>query len=139
MTQIIDHVGLKVSDFDRAKAFYQAALATLGIELLADFAFERERVAGFGKDQPTFWISNGKLTRGETHVAFTARSRAEVNAFYSVATSMGGRDNGAPGIRAQYHPDYYGAFVLDPDGHNIEAVCHAAEPTGTGAQSEVRL
>jgi catechol 2,3-dioxygenase-like lactoylglutathione lyase family enzyme len=127
MTAIIDHVGLKVSDFDRAKAFYQAALATLGIDLLADFAVGRERIAGFGSGRPSFWISNGKRSRGDTHVAFTARSRAEVNAFYSVAMSMGGRDNGAPGIRAQYHPDYDGAFVFDIDGNNIEAVCHVHE------------
>ena len=127
MTIILDHVGLKVSDFDRSLPFYREALATLGIEVLADFTFGQDRVAGFGKEQPTFWISNGAQGRGETHVAFTAASRAEVNAFHSVALSMGGRDNGAPGIRAQYHPTYYGAYVLDPDGHNIEAVCHAPE------------
>jgi catechol 2,3-dioxygenase-like lactoylglutathione lyase family enzyme len=127
MTAIIDHVGLKVSDFDRAKAFFQSALGTLGIELLSDFSVGAERHAGFGKQHPTFWISSGRSGRGDTHVAFTASSRAEVEAFYSVALSMGGRDNGAPGLRAHYHPDYYGAFVLDPDGHNIEAVCHASE------------
>ena len=128
MSAVIDNVGLKVADFDLSKAFFREALATLGIELLADMTFGRERVAGFGKGQhPTFWISNGKESRGDTHVAFVAASRAEVNAFYSVALSMGGRDNGAPGLRAQYHPNYYGAFVFDPDGHNIEAVCHGAE------------
>lgn len=127
MTNILDHVGIKVSDFDRSLPFYREALATLGIGVLADMTFGRDRIAGFGKGHPTFWISNGASTRGETHVAFTAASRAEVEAFYSVALSMGGRDNGPPGIRAQYHPTYYGAFVLDPDGHNIEAVCHAPE------------
>jgi catechol 2,3-dioxygenase-like lactoylglutathione lyase family enzyme len=127
MTTIIDHVGLKVSDFDRSLALYREALATLGIELLSDMTFGRDRIAGFGKGHPSFWISNGASARGETHVAFSAASRAEVAAFYSVALSMGGRDNGAPGLRAQYHPDYYAAFVLDPDGHNIEAVCHAPE------------
>ena len=126
MTTIIDHVGLKVSDFERSKAFYQAALGTLGIDLLADIAIGRDKHAGFGKERPSFWIGNGRDALSGTHVAFTAASRAEVNAFYSVALSMGGRDNGAPGIRAHYHPDYYSAFVLDPDGHNIEAVCHAA-------------
>lgn len=127
MTQIIDHVGVKVADFERSKAFYKAALGTLGIELLADFTIGRDRVAGFGKERPSFWISNGRERVSETHLAFAANSRAEVNAFYSVALSMGGRDNGAPGIRAHYHPDYYGAFVIDLDGNNIEAVCHAAE------------
>jgi catechol 2,3-dioxygenase-like lactoylglutathione lyase family enzyme len=125
---ILDHVGLKVSDFDRSVAFYREALATLGIDLLSEMTFGRDRIGGFGKDgRPTFWISNGAAGRGETHVAFIAASRAEVEAFYSVALSMGGRDNGPPGIRAHYHPNYYGAFVLDPDGHNIEAVCHGPE------------
>ena len=126
MTTIIDHVGLKVTDFERSKAFYREALATLGIDLLTDFAVGRDKHAGFGKEQPTFWIGSGRDALSGTHVAFVASSRAEVNAFYSVALSMGGRDNGAPGIRAHYHPNYYGAFVLDPDGYNIEAVCHAA-------------
>ena len=125
MTAILDHVGIKVSDLDRSLPFYREALATLGISVLADFSMGRERHVGFGKEHPSFWLSNGAQGRGETHVAFIAASRAEVEAFYSVALSMGGRDNGAPGLRAHYHPNYYGAFVLDPDGHNIEAVCHA--------------
>jgi catechol 2,3-dioxygenase-like lactoylglutathione lyase family enzyme len=127
VTVILDHIGIKVSDFERSKAFYREALGTLGIGLLSDLTFGGDRIAGFGKERPTFWISNGLSTRGETHVAFTAASRAEVQAFYSVGLSMGGRDNGAPGIRAQYHPDYYGAYVLDPDGHNVEAVCIGKE------------
>ena len=127
MSAILDHVGIKVSDFDRSKAFYRETLGTLGIELLADFTFGDEKVAGFGKEHANFWISNGRQTRGEAHVAFTAASRAEVAAFYSVALSMGGRDNGAPGLRPHYHPNYYGAFVFDPDGNNIEAVCHERE------------
>ncbi len=127
MSAIIDHVGLRVSDFERARDFYREALATLGIELLADFAHGRDRHAGFGTDRPTFWISSGTRKQGDSHVAFTAASRAEVEAFWSVAKSMGGTDNGAPGIRAQYHPNYYGAFVLDPDGNNIEAVCHGEQ------------
>jgi catechol 2,3-dioxygenase-like lactoylglutathione lyase family enzyme len=124
---IIDHVGIKVSDIDRSFAFFREALKTLGIEVLADFTVGGRRHVGFGKDKPDFWISTGRPLRGETHVAFTAASRSEVQSFYSVALSMGGRDNGAPGIRAHYHPDYYGAFVLDPDGNNIEAVCHRPE------------
>lgn len=127
MSAIIDHVGIKVSDVERSLAFYREALGTLGIELLADLTFGSDRAAGFGKEEATFWISSGRSTRGETHVAFTAASRAEVQAFYSVALSMGGRDNGAPGLRPHYHPNYYGAFVFDPDGNNIEAVCHEPE------------
>ena len=127
MNTILDHVGLKVSDFDRSLAFYREALATLGIELLSDLTFGRDRHAGFGKGNATFWISNGAAVRGDTHVCFRAASRSEVQSFYSVALSMGGRDNGGPGIRAHYHPNYYGAFVLDPDGNNIEAVCHEPE------------
>ena len=122
MTPIIDHVGLTVTDFVLSRGFYVAVLGTLGIQLLSDFERERKRHAGFGRDAATFWISDGKQTRGDAHVAFAARSRAEVHAFYTVALSMGGRDNGAPGLRPHYSPDYYSAFVLDHDGHNIEAV-----------------
>jgi len=124
MTSIIDHVGYAVSDFELSKRFYAEALKTLGIELLVDFAIKGEHHAGFGYAKPDFWIGDGKALRGGVHIAFTAASRAEVNAFYAVAMSMGGRDNGAPGIRAHYHPNYYSAFVFDPDGHNVEAVCH---------------
>src|SRR5690606_31277797 len=92
VSTIIDHVGIKVSDVERSLAFYREALGTLGIELLADLTFGSDRAAGFGKEEATFWISSGRSTRGETHVAFTAASRAEVQAFYSVALSMGGRD-----------------------------------------------
>ncbi|HEV7276212.1 MAG TPA: VOC family protein [Devosiaceae bacterium] len=127
MSDVVDHVGLKVADFERALGFYREALATLGIDLLADFTVGRDRHAGFGRGRPSFWISSGKTSRGDAHVAFTAASRAEVEAFHAVALSLGGRDNGPPGLRAHYHPDYFGAFVLDPDGHNIEAVYHGAE------------
>jgi catechol 2,3-dioxygenase-like lactoylglutathione lyase family enzyme len=122
VTTVLDHVGIKVSDYDRSLAFYREALATLGIDLLADMTFGRDRVGGFGRERTEFWISNGAQGRGETHVAFTAASRAEVHSFYSVALSMGGRDNGAPGPRPHYQPGYYAAYVLDPDGNNIEAV-----------------
>ena len=121
---IIDHVGLKVSDFARSRDFYVAALGTLGIKLLTEFEHEGRHYGGFGVGKPDFWIDDKRTTRSEGHVAFSARSRAEVIAFHAAALAAGGRDNGAPGIRAHYHPDYYGAFVLDPDGHNIEAVCH---------------
>ena len=127
MTPVIDHVGLKVADFERSLIFYREVLATLGFDLLADFTVGRERHAGFGRGRPSFWIGSGKTARGDTHVAFTAASRAEVEAFHAVGVSSGGRDNGPPGIRAHYHPNYFGAFVLDPDGNNIEAVYHGAE------------
>lgn len=126
-TPILDHVGIKVSDMDRSLPFYREALKTIGINVLMDFEFGGTRHVGFGREKPDFWISDGRPLRGETHVAFKATSRAEVQAFYSVALSVGGRDNGAPGVRAQYHPDYYGAYVLDPDGNNVEAVCHKPE------------
>jgi catechol 2,3-dioxygenase-like lactoylglutathione lyase family enzyme len=121
---IIDHVGLKVSDFGRSKAFYQAALGALGIQLLADFEIEGKHYAGFGNDRgPTFWIDDNKDARGATtHVAFVAPSRASIHSFYTVGLAAGGRDNGAPGLRPLYREDYYAAFVLDPDGNNIEAV-----------------
>jgi catechol 2,3-dioxygenase-like lactoylglutathione lyase family enzyme len=127
MNTIIDHVGLKVSDFERSKAFYGEVLATLRIILLADFTVGRDRHAGFGRGRPSFWIGTGRSARGDLHVAFGAGSRSEVEAFHAVALGVGGRDNGPPGLRAHYHPNYFGAFVLDPDGHNIEAVYHGTE------------
>ena len=119
---VLDHIGMTVSDYPRAKAFYTAALAPLGITLLMEFGSD---AAGFGRNKPYFWIAAGPAT-GPIHVAFGASTRAEVDAFYKAAMAAGGKDNGPPGVRAHYHPDYYGAFVLDPDGHNIEAVCHTA-------------
>lgn len=125
MSQIVDHVGVKVSDFGRSRDFYVAALGTLGIKLLSEFEFDGKRYAGFGIERPTFWIDDGLEQRGSAHVAFIAPSRAAVGAFYTVALSSGGRDNGPPGLRAHYSADYYAAFVHDPDGHNVEAVTHA--------------
>ena len=118
---MIDHTGVGVASAKRSLAFYKAALAPLGYQAL----MEGEGYAGFGIDQkPDLWIGGeGKLEK-PLHVAITAKSRASVDAFYRAALSAGGKDNGAPGVRAHYHPNYYGAFVLDPDGHNIEAVCH---------------
>jgi catechol 2,3-dioxygenase-like lactoylglutathione lyase family enzyme len=119
---MIDHIGLTVSDVGRAKAFYTAALAPLGYALLMEF----DQFAGFGlAPKPDFWISQGKANVPPIHVAFAASSRAVVDAFHRAALAAGGKDNGAPGLRPHYHASYYGAFVLDPDGHNIEAVCHA--------------
>jgi len=118
---MIDHIGFSVSDFERAKAFYKEALAPLGYGLIMEFG----QAGGFGANgKPDFWISGGGAPDKPVHVAFLAKDHATVDAFYKAAIAAGGRDNGPPGIRAHYHPNYYGAFVLDPDGHNIEAVCH---------------
>ena len=119
---MFDHIGLTVSDLERSRAFYKHALAPLGITELATY----DGGAGFGREHPTFWIGRGKAAQPQprTHVAFAAVTRLEVDAFHRAAIAAGGQDNGPPGLRPQYHPDYYGAFVLDPDGHNVEAVCH---------------
>lgn len=125
---MIDHIGLTVSDFGKSKAFYARALAPIGYELILELPAAvtgDTDVAGFGvKPIPDFFIAGGKANIPPIHVAFRAASRALVDAFHKAAIAAGGRDNGAPGLRAHYHPHYYGAFVLDPDGHNIEAVCH---------------
>jgi catechol 2,3-dioxygenase-like lactoylglutathione lyase family enzyme len=119
---MIDHTGVTVSDIGKSKAFYRAALAPLGYAVLMEF----EDAAGLGiAPKPDFWIGQGKLDGPRAHVAFAATSRQAVDAFYRAAIAAGGRDNGPPGLRPHYHQNYYGAFVLDPDGHNIEAVCHA--------------
>jgi catechol 2,3-dioxygenase-like lactoylglutathione lyase family enzyme len=118
----LDHIGLDVSDYESSKAFYEKALAPLGMKLIME---PIAGVGGFGDDFPFFWI--GKRDRGPhsgTHVAFTAADRETVDAFHAAALEAGGTDNGGPGLREIYHPDYYGAFVLDPDGNNVEAVCH---------------
>jgi catechol 2,3-dioxygenase-like lactoylglutathione lyase family enzyme len=127
---ILDHIGINVKDYARSKAFYEKALAPLGISLVMEFG----NFCGFGRNKkPDFWIGMGQTTfQSEdqiklitpVHVAFVARSRAEVDAFYRAALDAGGKDHGAPGIREVYHPSYYGAFVIDPDGHNVEAVIH---------------
>lgn len=126
---MIDHTGVTVSDFQRSKAFYTRALAPIGYSLLLEFPAAvtgSSDVAGFGEAQkPDFWIASGASNTPPVHVAFRVSSRALVDAFHRAALAAGGCDNGAPGVRAHYHPNYYGAFVLDPDGHNIEAVCHA--------------
>jgi catechol 2,3-dioxygenase-like lactoylglutathione lyase family enzyme len=125
---VIDHVGFPVSDYARSKAFYERALAPLGYLLVIEVQQNEHdaKACGFGiGGKPDLWIGGeGGLDRA-LHIAITAKDRASVDAFYQAAIAAGGRDNGAPGIRTHYHPDYYGAFVLDPDGHNIEAVCQA--------------
>jgi catechol 2,3-dioxygenase-like lactoylglutathione lyase family enzyme len=128
---MIDHIGLAVKDMDRAKAFYMGALKPLGVGVIMEVTAEQtgaDAHAGFGKDRKAFfWIGTANKPRGGAHVAFTAQTRAEVDSFYRAALASGGRDNGAPGPRPHYHEHYYGAFVLDPDGNNIEAVCHRPE------------
>jgi catechol 2,3-dioxygenase-like lactoylglutathione lyase family enzyme len=130
---MIDHVGLAVADLEASRAFYTAALAPLGISVQMEVTEEMTgghgAHLGFGTPKrPDFWIGSGKAPSASVHVAFAASTRAEVDAFHAAALTAGGRDNGAPGLRPEYHPDYYGAFVLDPDGNNVEAVCHAPAP-----------
>ena len=120
---MIDHVGLSVSDLAASRAFYAAALAPLGIVPVMEFP----GAVGLGSAGiPDFWLVERLPASGPTHVAFRAADPATVGAFHTAALAAGGRDNGAPGLRPQYHPGYYGAFVLDTDGNNVEAVCHTA-------------
>ena len=134
---MFDHISLRVADYDRSKKFYQAALAPLGYVL----AMETGSGAGFRKGYiPSFWVKQGEPMTAATadpaklagcggaaiHLAFSADDRSAVDAFHRAALAAGGRDNGAPRVCPEYHPNYYGAFVLDPDGYNIEAVCHQA-------------
>jgi catechol 2,3-dioxygenase-like lactoylglutathione lyase family enzyme len=122
MSVRLDHVGLDVADYEASKAFYEHALEPLGLRLMMEPVPE---VGGFGDDFPFFWIA--RRDRGPqtgVHVAFRVSSRDLVDAFHAAALAAGGTDNGGPGVREIYHPDYYGAFVLDPDGNNVEAVCH---------------
>ncbi|MBA3300857.1 MAG: VOC family protein [Thermoleophilaceae bacterium] len=120
---MLDHVGVEVSDFERSKAFYEQALAPLGLKVLMEPV--PGTVAGFGDEFPFFWIANrGRPAVSGAHVAFRAQSRETVDAFHAAALGAGGTDNGAAGVREIYHPGYYGAFVLDPDANNVEAVHH---------------
>jgi catechol 2,3-dioxygenase-like lactoylglutathione lyase family enzyme len=124
---MFDHVGFPVSDLARSRIFYEKALAPLGISIMMEITKEMtggDEHLGFGVNQPQFWIGTGPGLGGAVHVAFAAPDRKTVDAFYAAAIAAGGEDNGAPGLRPHYHPDYYGGFVRDPDGHNIEAVCH---------------
>ena len=124
----LDHVAISTADYRKSLAFYEAALAPLGIKTMMKFEGDDGNTAGLGSDVPFLWIGDGgQLAGGRLHLAFSAPNRAAVDAFYAAAMAEGGKDNGAPGLRAHYHPTYYAAFVYDPDGHNIEAVCHAPE------------
>ena len=128
---MIDHTGLVASDFEKAKEFYSKTLSAIGYARLLEFPASvtgHTDVAGFGAPpKPDFWVSRGSPNQPRMHVAFRVETRAQVDAFFKAGIAAGGRDNGPPGLRPHYHPHYYGAFILDPDGHNIEAVCHAPE------------
>jgi len=128
---VIDHLGIGASDFETSKRFYDAALAALGYSAIMEVTAEQSggyHGIGYGTDgKPFFWLGDDGLRGGGAHIAFTASSRSQVDAFYAAALGAGGKDNGGPGLRPHYHPNYYAAFALDPDGLNVEAVCHAPE------------
>lgn len=125
---MFDHIGFAVSDLEKSKAFYAAALRPLGIKLIMEVTAEQTGAgahAGFGVgNKPSFWIGDHGAPCPGVHVAFMAETRAQVVQFHQAALQAGGKDNGAPGVRPHYHENYYGAFVFDPDGNNVEAVCH---------------
>ena len=122
---MFDHIGFRVRDMEASRRFYLAALAPLG----GGVAMEGPYGVGLGRGgKPSLWLSQGAPPVSPLHIAFAARTRAEVDAFHAAALAAGAKDNGAPGLRPHYHPNYYGAFAIDPDGHNIEAVCHSAAP-----------
>jgi catechol 2,3-dioxygenase-like lactoylglutathione lyase family enzyme len=121
---IFDHMTLETGAFDRSSEFYREALAPLGIERLFSAPRPEGQIAGFGQDRPRFFLAEGTTRIGVRHLAFAARGRADVDGFHARALSAGGKDNGAPGLRPRYHEGYYAAFVIDPDGNNVEAVFH---------------
>ena len=128
---MLDHLGINASNFETSRQFYEASLAALGITKIMEVTPEQTggyHGIGYGADgNPFFWLGNAALHSSGIHIAFAAADRAAVNAFYAVAIEQGGRDNGGPGLRPEYHENYYAAFVLDPDGINVEAVCHLPE------------
>ena len=128
---LIDHVTLSVADLGRARDFYRRALAPLGIEVVGEMTAEQSGsvgFVGFGRGRKgSLWVAESGRQTPSTHVCFRAKDRDAVRAFHAAALAAGGEDNGAPGIRERYHPAYYAAFALDPEGHNIEAVCFEAE------------
>jgi catechol 2,3-dioxygenase-like lactoylglutathione lyase family enzyme len=129
---MLDHIGIKVSNLARSKDFYRAALRPLNYELSKEIpdaaGFGVAEDAGKGTDPGgDFWLIQADPPLPRIHVAFNARARAQVDAFFAAARAAGGIDNGAPGLRPEYHPHYYAAFILDPDGYNIEVVCHLAQ------------
>ncbi|HYE46026.1 MAG TPA: VOC family protein [Caulobacter sp.] len=133
---MIDHLGINVSNYAVHRRFYDAALGALGISVVMEYGPEQTggpNVCGYGNTsdrrdlqagKPSFWLSDAPQATGPAHICFLAQDRAAVDAFHAAALAAGGTDNGPPGLRPQYHPGYYGAFVLDPDGRNVEAVHH---------------
>jgi catechol 2,3-dioxygenase-like lactoylglutathione lyase family enzyme len=125
---MIDHLSTAVTDITKARAFYDAVLSTLGAGRLISFEREGIRISGYGREgKPSFWIverAGEKAAPRQGHLAFGASNRPAVDAFYETALAAGATDNGAPGLRPHYHADYYASFVIDPDGHRLEAVCH---------------
>ena len=128
---MIDHVGIRVSDYVRSRAFYTQVLAPLGFGVVMEVTREQTRGyerCGFSPPgRPHFWVGGGGTAGTGAHLAFSARTRSDVDAFHAAALAAGARDNGSPGLRPHYHASYYGAFAIDPDGNNIEAVCHAPQ------------
>jgi catechol 2,3-dioxygenase-like lactoylglutathione lyase family enzyme len=123
-SMIFDHIGFNVSDFARSKQFFLQALQPLGIAIV----MEGEGWAMIGRNgKPQFWFGAMGASPGPIHLAFAAENREQVRQFHAAALAAGGKDNGGPGLREHYHPHYYGAFVIGPDGHNIEAVCHSPQ------------
>jgi catechol 2,3-dioxygenase-like lactoylglutathione lyase family enzyme len=130
---VIDHIGVGVRDYEESLEFYSRALAPLGLELVAETGTDN-RAAGFGyKGRDDFWIHEGRPV-GRSHIAFEAQSQEQVDAFHAAALEASGRDNGPPGIRTEYSPSYYAAYILDPNGNNIEAVFHGDAPNEGGHQ-----
>jgi len=128
---MLDHIGIGTTDFAASRAFYDSTLPTLGIDSIIELTSDQTggyHGIGYGRDgKPFFWLANGGKHCAGLHVAFAVNTRAQVRAFYETALVTGGKDNGPPGLRAHYHPNYYAAFVHDPDGVNVEAVCHTPE------------
>ena len=143
---MLDHVGFAVSDIVRSRAFYEQALGSIGITMIMEISPEQNvdggggTALGFGAEgNPFFWIGDNQRVGEGTHIAFTVETRDQVDAFHEAALAAGGRDHGAPGLRPRYHPNYYAAFVLDPDGLNIEAVCHKSIEDDRDAHLHHRL
>ncbi|UAK24076.1 VOC family protein [Sphingomonas nostoxanthinifaciens] len=128
---MIDHIGVGASDFAVSRRFYDAALGAIGVDAVIELTPEQTggyHGVGYGAGgKPSFWLGSGGARGAGMHIAFAVSARGQVDAFHAAATAAGGRDNGPPGLRPYYHPDYYAAFVFDPDGTNVEAVCHAPE------------
>ena len=141
---MLDHVGFAVADAERSRTFYEAALKPLGLGLIMTVPAEENgsggTAHGFGTEgDPFFWIGDNERVGEGTHIAFRAETRDQVDAFYEAALTAGGKDNGAPGLRPVYGPNYYAAFILDPDGLNVEAVCHKSVEDDREAHLHHRL